>query len=397
MTKKKTHEEFVQEVKEKYGDEYEVLGEYVNNRTKILIRHNYCKHQWCIVPHSLLSGSGCPFCNKSKKAVLGINTIWDTDRWMVNLGISKEDAKRYSRCSNKKITVKCPDCGKEKETTLNRVYTYKSICCSCGDGKSYPEKFVMNILEQLNIDFEIEYSPKWIKPRRYDFHIKDYGCIIETHGEQHYKKGFVGIKKITLEEEQVNDKFKKETALKNGIKYYIELDCRNSNLEWIKNSILNSELAKLLDLSKVNWNKCAEFANKNIVKEVCDYWNNKREWETTIDLENKFKISNQTIRKCLKKGTKLGWCSYDPKEEMKKSSAKVGKSKGKKVEIYINSKSLGIFESCAELERQSEELFGIKLSTSKISLVCNNKKSQYKGFTFKYVEEDNNLNINKIA
>lgn len=59
--------------------------------------------------------------------------------------------------------------------------------------------------------------------------------------------------------------------------------------------------------------------------------------------------------------------------------------KSKTVEVFKGSISLGIFESCAELERQSEERFGVKLLNSKISQVCLGKKSQYKGFAFKYI------------
>ena len=39
MPKRKTQEEFVSEVKELFGDEYIVLGQYINNRTKILVKH----------------------------------------------------------------------------------------------------------------------------------------------------------------------------------------------------------------------------------------------------------------------------------------------------------------------------------------------------------------------
>ncbi|MDC4245504.1 hypothetical protein [Clostridium perfringens] len=60
----------------------------------------------------------------------------------------------------------------------------------------------------------------------------------------------------------------------------------------------------------------------------------------------------------------------------------------KKIEAIKNGKSLGIFSSCNELSRQSEKLFGVKLVSSSISRVCTGKKPQYKGFTFKYVEED---------
>lgn len=388
---KRTHEEFIKIFKEKYNNEYTMLEKYINSKTKILIKHNKCGYEWKIRPVDLLRGQGCPVCSNPPKAiVLGINTTWDTDRWMVDLGISEEDAKRYSRGSGQKITVKCPDCGREKEMKAIDIYRRKSIGCSCGDGKSYPEKFIMSVLEQLDLEFETEYKPKWIENKRYDFYIKGVSCIIETHGKQHYDISFKNIGGRTLEEEQLNDKCKKEVALKNGIKRYIELDCRESNLEWIKNSILHSELANLFDLNNIKWNKCAEFANKNIVKEVCNYWNNKKDGETTVGVSKKFKLSKNTIQTYLKRGNKLGWCDYDPKEEINRARSKGIKQMrtitSKKIEAIKNGKSLGIFLSCNELSRQSEKLFGVKLVSSSISRVCTGKKPQYKGFTFKYVD-----------
>ena len=353
-----------------------------------MVRHN-CKkchyHQYEVTPSNLLRGSGCPVCS-GREAKLGINTIWDTDRWMVDLGVSEEDTKKYTSQSGKKIIVTCPDCGREKKVTISSVYKRKTIGCSCGDGKSYPEKFVMNALEQLNVNFEIEYSPSWIDNKKYDFYIPELKCIIETHGMQHYDGGFERTGGRTLEEEKQNDKYKKGIALANGIKYYIELDCRESNLEWIKNSILHSELSQLFDLSNINWNKCAEFSNKNIVKEVCGYWNNKKDSETTKDLEKVFKLSSGAVRNYLKKGTKLGWCDYSSKEELRKSVGKNGKSTGKKVEILKNGKSLGTFASSHELERRSKELYQVKLLQGNISAVCLGKRKSYKGYQFKYIE-----------
>ncbi|XZH34353.1 zinc-ribbon domain-containing protein (plasmid) [Clostridium perfringens] len=390
----KNHEDFVKEIEDKYGNEYEILGEYINAKTKIKVRHNCEKcnnHEWEVDPHSLLRKHGCPVCS-GRIAKLGVNTIWDTNKWMVDLGVSEEDAKKYTHSSSKTIMVRCPDCGREKKIIISNLYICKSIFCSCGDGKSYPEKFVMGLLEQLEVDFETEYSPSWIDNKRYDFYIKDLNCIIETHGEQHYKEKLRRVKESrTLQEEQVNDKFKKEIALKNGVKYYITLDCRESNLEWIKKSIINSELNDLFNLSIINWTGCAEFANKNIIKEVCDYWNSGV--KSTIKIGEKFNIHCGTVTRHLKKGTKLGWCDYNAKEVMKRIGKQNGGYNKKEVEIFKNGKSLGFFESCTEIQRQSEELFGVKLLRSKISQVCNNKKPQYKGFTFKYVEENNNLNI----
>ena len=70
---------------------------------------------------------------------------------------------------------------------------------------------------------------------------------------------------------------------------------------------------------------------------------------------------------------------------MIKQASKNGKLNGKPVEILKNGMSLGIFNSTNELEKQSVELFGIKLFHSAINKVCNGKQKKHKGFTFKYV------------
>lgn len=383
---KKTTKEFKKEIYSKFNDKYKILGEYVNAKTKIKVRHNCDKcnyHEWETIPNRLLNGQSCPVCS-GREAKLGVNTIWDTDRWMVDLGVSEEDAKKYSKGSHKTIMVKCPDCGREKKTKPYVIYDNKSIFCSCGDGKSYPEKFVIELLNQLSVNFETEYSPDWVGNKRYDFYIKECNCIIETHGRQHYEK--ILKKGRTLKEEQVNDRFKKETALSHGIKYYIELDCRESNMKWIKNSIFNSKLSQLFDLSKVNWTSCAEFANKNIVKEVCDYWNNRKDGETTSDLGEIFHMHSATLSRYLKKGVNLGWCDYDPKEEIRKIARQNGKISGKKVEMFKGNKNIGVFLSCHELDRQSKKIFGFRLNFKGITRVCRGERKSYKGFTFKYVD-----------
>ena len=154
-------------------------------------------------------------------------------------------------------------------------------------------------------------------------------------------------------------------------------------LNFIKNNILKSELSNIFDLSNIDWLKCEEFALKNIVKEVCDYWNNTG--TTSRDIGKIFKKSRTVINAYLKKGAKLGWCSYDAKEEMKRG-ASIRKDKNKKiVEVLKDKESLGIFSSIVELEKQSEELFGVKLIGSKISQVATGKSKSYKGFVFKYI------------
>ncbi len=64
----KTHEQFVKDVKEKVGDEYEFLDEYVNSLTKIRVRHLRCDLEFIIRPGNFLSGGGgCYYCDTDNK------------------------------------------------------------------------------------------------------------------------------------------------------------------------------------------------------------------------------------------------------------------------------------------------------------------------------------------
>ncbi|WP_265917706.1 hypothetical protein [Clostridium perfringens] len=305
----KTDEEFKSQIEEIYGKEYTIMSHYKNVKTKILVRHNSKKcnnYTWYKSPSDLLAGYGCPVC-AGREVIVGVNDIATTHPELVKYFVNQKDIYENSFGSNKKVKIKCPDCGYEKNIRITNLMQGHYSCTRCSDGISYPEKFIMSVLEQLELKYIKEYSPNWIKPKRYDFHIPKFNMIIEAHGEQHYKEA--SRRGRTLKEEKQNDKYKREIALANSIKHYVELDCRESNLEWIKNSVLNSELASLFDLNNINWNKCAEFANKNILKEAWELWNKGIKSSTLIGWV--LNLSQSTIRNYLKKGEKLKLCSYN--------------------------------------------------------------------------------------
>ena len=62
--RKRNTGEFKQIVKELSGREYSVLGEYVNSKTHIQMKHNSCGHTWSLVPSSFVAGSRCPKCSR---------------------------------------------------------------------------------------------------------------------------------------------------------------------------------------------------------------------------------------------------------------------------------------------------------------------------------------------
>lgn len=339
-----------------------------------------------------LGKHGCPVCN-NKKVIRNFNDVSTTNPELIKYFVNEEDIYTHVKGSEKKVLMKCPECGYEKEMSVRTLYESGFGCPKCGDGFSYPNKIMFNLLFSMNIDFINEYSSVWSDNKRYDFYFKynNEEYIIEMNGEQHYATGFSSLGGRTLEQEQENDVYKKELAIRNGIKEenYIVIDCRKSDIDWIKGNILKSRLNKIFNLSVIDWSGIDKMSQSSLVKEVCDYWNNKEENETTNDLSNKFKLDKKTIRIYLKKGNEFGWCNYDPKKESIKNYVNLAISNSKRVEIFKDGKSLGVFNSCSELSRKSVELFNIKLNGSAIGAVANGKYNQHKGFTFKYVDNTN--------
>ncbi|UYZ34192.1 hypothetical protein OD350_18275 [Clostridium beijerinckii] len=299
----------------------------------------------------------------------------------------------YNKSSNCKIFPVCPICGRIKNTeiAISQIYERKSIAC-CGDGMKYPEKLLWFMLRNLNIKFQSQLTKatfEWCDNYRYDFYIPVLNCIIETHGMQHYGHGFGTNKGRTLEEEQENDIIKKELALSNGIQEenYIVIDCRYSTLDWIKNNengILNSRLNELFDLNKVNWTICQKFTCDSLIRTVCDLKKQNPKL-TTTEISKIVEFSPSNVRRWLFKGNDCGLCEYDSYKEHYESNKRNNKIKSKPIEIFKDGISLGGFCSTLDLEKQSEKLFGIKLSHSSISRVCLGKQKTHKGFTFKFI------------
>lgn len=347
-----------------------------------------------IVENSLLVGSGCACCCPNPQVVVPeINSIWAKARWMCDLGVSEEDAKAHTPQSSKKIKVKCPDCGTENHRHIDSIYNQKSIACQCSDKRSYPSKYVHELLNQININFKSEIKFKWCnyfnkyKNKEtygiYDFVINDIKLIIEVDGGFHRKDNEMNGQ--TKEESQYIDRIKDRLAEENGYEVI-----RISDEGDIRENILNSKLNELFDLSNIDWLKCEEFALSNLVKEVCKYWNQKKELETTSILAKMFNLSNTTIIKYLKNGTNLGWTYYNSADERTKSSFASIKNRCKQIEVFKDGEYIGTFNSARELDKISEVLLGVKLSYKGISEVCTGRIKTHKGYSFKYKNKKNN-------
>lgn len=116
--------DFKEIVKEIGNNEYEVLSEYINSKTKINIKHNICGNNYWVTPDNFKRGRRCPYCNNSKGEEI-INDI-----------------------------LNCHDITFYREFSFNDLY---------GD------------IEKLRFDFAIFENEKLY-------------CLIEYDGEFHYKK-----------------------------------------------------------------------------------------------------------------------------------------------------------------------------------------------------------------
>ena len=274
-----------------------------------------CGHEWEASVNNRESNKGCAYCASFQgKILVGYNDMWTTRPDMASMLLNPEDGYKYTYGSNVKVDWKCPQCKSIlKRKMIDNVNKRGLICYKCKDGKGYPEKLMMSLLDYMNIEYEYQCKFSWCDDKFYDFYIKDINCIIEVHGGQHFDdKGFERVGGRTLKEEQENDKFKYELAISNNVNEYIVVDCRKSELEWIKNSIINSKLAKLYDLDNVDWMICEKNALSSLVVKACEIYNN--ESKNVDYIAEKLKLSNVTIRSYLKRGSAIGLCDYCPKK-----------------------------------------------------------------------------------
>lgn len=310
---RKTHDKYIKNLV-LINPNIEVIDKYVNAKTKILHRCKICGYEWKVIPNAIMNGNGCPVCSGK---LIGQppeyqNSMWSSEyKDLFAKYFTEEQMKSYMPYSHKKINAICPECGRHKMIASYNVL--KGFSCICGDGQSYPNKFMYAMLNQLKIEFLPEYSPDWANMKRYDIYIPSINCIIENHGMQHYDKGFEFIGGRTLEEEQENDKYKKCVANKHGIDNYIIIDCRKSTKEWIQQSVIQSYLPILLSFNtnSINWEECEKFAMSNLIKMASDLWNKNL---TVKEIASKLKVSASTVKNYLRKADDIGWCNYQKKK-----------------------------------------------------------------------------------
>jgi hypothetical protein len=280
------------------------------------------------------------------------SNLWTDCPEVARLLKNPDNGYKFTKCCGSKTEFVCPSCGTVSKHLISNVVRRGFSCPACSDGISYPNKFMANMLNQLGVHYTSEYSFSDAK-YRYDFYLTNYNIIIEMHGRQHYEKW--NVSKRTLEEEQENDKNKMDHALKHNVAHYIVIDAKCSDINYISSRILSSELNNIFDMSSIDWRQCGYFASGSLVHEAAELYNKKH---SVMDISNKLKHSDTTIRRWLKQATSIGLCEYIPCKGFLKNNRPV---------ILLNTKD--IVNSISEAGRK------YNVSFQNISKNCKRERS----------------------
>lgn len=342
------------------GNKLKIIDAYKTEQKMYKYECINCGNIDIVSEEKLILGKGCNVCSTSpKKVLVGYNDIGTTHKEILKYLKNKDDAFKYSKGSNKFIDCVCPDCKKGISVSVSKLTSRGFKCKFCGDGFSFPNKFISNVLNQLGVAFETEKGFSWSLKYRYDFYLTEYNIIIEAHGMQHYLKkdsSYFKAEKIRkIDDEKFN------LALKNGVSRYIVLDCSESTKDKIYNSIINSELKNLFDLHKVNWESCSSNAHKSLYIKVINHWNNGL---SIKDISILLKINKATVRNYLKEGNSNFLCVYDGRSELVASNTR----HAKKVKCLEDGLIFNSISECADFYNVSRKHVAI---SSKKFLVTN--------------------------
>lgn len=174
----------------------------------------------------------------------------------------------------------------------------------------------------------------------------------------------------TKEETKKIDNYKDLKAIEHDITI-IRIDCEKSELEYIKNNILNSKISELFNIDDIDWIKCYEYACKSLILEASNMW---KDNINITDISNILKKDRHTIRAYLKQGAIIGLCDYSPEKSLKNHFINMSKK------VYCIELDK-VFESTMDVERE------LKLFNTNISFCCRNQNKTAGGYHWMYYED----------
>ncbi len=213
----KTADDFKEQLRILFGDNYTVIGEYTGSKKGILVRHNICGNEFVKSPIAILTRN-CKFCST-------LSQMKTHEQFIENIAMLVGDeytpVEQYKGAHNK-IKMRHETCGHVWKTTPHKFVSTGRRCPKCNESKG--ETAIRRFLESNNISFISQYRINECRLNRvlpFDFGVLKNGelsVLIEYDGEQHFKpiESFGGEK--AYNELQIRDKVKDKFCMDNDIK-----------------------------------------------------------------------------------------------------------------------------------------------------------------------------------
>ena len=220
--KKRTHKDFVEDMRDIVGDEYTVLGEFYNMVEKVLIRHNTCGNSYMVKPSNFINvGRRCMKCHGEERKT--------TEFFSNELAQLVDD--EYSMIgeyegANTKTLFLHNLCGNEYSVAPS-TFLGGSRCPKCRSSKG--EKAISGFLTAMNIKHDSEYRIEecsGIRTLPFDFSITKNNepiLMIEYDGQQHFSPTAFGngFSSESLDDifarQKLHDKIKNDYCFDNNI------------------------------------------------------------------------------------------------------------------------------------------------------------------------------------
>lgn len=233
----KTHNQFAAELMQ-INPSIEVLGRYINCKTKIEIKCKRHDFVWSAIPSNLLRGGGCYHCGRE---IIEASTRKTHDQFISEISLKCPNVFILSKYTNahKPVNCKCKTCGNQWVTNADNL-ARSSSCPACSESKG--EKLVSEYLDNLKFEYVHQHRFEDCKNKKrliFDFYLPRVNTCIEYDGIQHFEPIEVFGGEEEFEKSQKRDKIKNKYCQAKGIRL-IRIPYTVSDVgEYLRNELLS--------------------------------------------------------------------------------------------------------------------------------------------------------------
>jgi len=254
MSRKLTHEEFIDKIEDLRNGEYELLSKYDGNNKiidgkkvhcTIKVKHVKCGYVWKPTVSNFAGskhkkGTRCPMCqHPSAKRELDwviekVNKLTMGEYTLLSTEYNSNKEKLHFRHNNE-------ECDNHKfMMTSNDFINADQRCPKCAElaKESKYVKFIRKFLKKNNIIFETQKTFDGCKNKKllpFDFFLPDYNLLIEYDGVQH--KYAWDNNQDKLSDTKRNDNIKNEYVKNNQDLSLLRISCKLEILAEVMNDI----------------------------------------------------------------------------------------------------------------------------------------------------------------